>query len=506
MRKLEVFIEENALGAVRPVEVVADAPISALLTVLVEELKLPQTDLFGKKLVYILRRSAGGHILPENSTLLTSGIEKGDKLVLDSYVQDDAVTVMASSKQHFAADSTLHSSPTIADGDLFAAMSQPGYGNVASAQLPVARPERKWGRRAFLMLGGAVLGAGGVGIGYAAYQQFLNGAFNGLNRTAVQQPPMMNQAQGPAKPTTFTMAKQQVVFMGHQQPVRAVAWSPDGTMLASGADDAQLLIWGTDGAVKRTFGHPASVHAVAWAADSQRVVTGAGTQVAFFSVPAGRMLARPVRRHNQTVASVAWAAQGQMQAVSAGADLRAVVWNTANYRPQFTYARHTAPIDVVSIASDGQTVATSSQGGFIRVWQAANGQDLHGYYQDAQAPMRAMAFAPTGARLAVGGDDGMVRIWNALTCQMQAAGRCLDAPQKFQASQMAIRTVAWSPDARYLAVGAEDGKLSIWNAAQLQKPLFTIQHNGIVHGATWSPDGKRLASASGNVAIIWALM
>ncbi|HLG64483.1 MAG TPA: hypothetical protein VKY19_21275 [Ktedonosporobacter sp.] len=506
MRKLEVFIEENALGAVRPVEVVADAPISALVTALVEELKLPQTDLFGKKLVYILRQSAGGHILPEHATLLESGVAAGDKLVLDSYVLDEAVMVGASVKQHFAADSTLHSSPTIADASMFAAMGPVGQSGISSTQLPVARPERKWGRRAFLLLGGAVLGAGGVGIGYAAYQQFLNGAFNGLNHVAVQQQPVTKQTQAPAKPTTFTMARQQVVFMGHQQPVRALAWSPDGTMLASGADDALLLIWGTDGAVRQTFRHPAAVHAVAWAADSQRLTTGAGTQVAFFSVAAGRMLARPVRRHNQMVTSVAWAAQGQMQAVSAGADLRAVVWNTVNYRPQFTYARHTAPIDVVSIAADGQTVATSSQGGFIRIWQAANGQDLHGYYQDAQAPMRAMAFAPTGAQLAVGGDDGIVRIWSALTCQMQTAGRCLDVPQKFQASQMAIRTVAWSPDARYLAVGAEDGKLSIWNTAQLQKPLFTIQHNGIVHGATWSPDGKRLASASGNVAIIWALM
>ena len=506
MRKLEVFIEENALGAVRPVEVVADVPIAALVTALVEELNLPQTDLFGKKLVYVLRRSAGGNILPEHATLLECGIRAKDKLVLASYVLDEAVAVGAPAKQHFAADSALHSSPTIADGNMFTAMGAMGQSSISSAQLPVARPERKWGRRTFLILSGAVLGAGGVGLGYAAYQQFLNGAFNGLTHVPVQQQPVVRQTQAPAKPTTFTMAKQQVAFMGHQQPVRAVAWSPDGTMLASGADDARVFVWGTDGAVRQTLKHPAAVHAVAWAADSQRLVTGSATQVAFFSVTTGRMLARPVRRHNQMVTSVAWAAQGQMQAVSAGDDLRAVVWNTANYRPQFTYARHTAPIDVVSIAADGQTVATSSQGGFVRIWQDTNGQDLHGYYQDAQVPMRAMAFAPTGAQLAVGGDDGMVRIWNALTCQMQAAGKCLDAPQKFQASQMAIRTVAWSPDARYLAVGADDGKLSIWSTAQLQKPLFTIPHNGIVHSVTWSPDGKRLASAAGNVAIIWALM
>ena len=47
MQKLEVLIEENAFGGARPVEVIADAPVSMLVPALVEELNLPKTDLFG---------------------------------------------------------------------------------------------------------------------------------------------------------------------------------------------------------------------------------------------------------------------------------------------------------------------------------------------------------------------------------------------------------------------------------------------------------------------------
>ncbi len=111
MQKIEILIEENAFGSVRSVEIVADAPVGALVPALVEELKLPQTDLFGKQLVYMLRQASGGRILPENTTLVASGIEPGTRLALDSYVIDGSVATLLSN----VPQQSLHSSRTIAD-------------------------------------------------------------------------------------------------------------------------------------------------------------------------------------------------------------------------------------------------------------------------------------------------------------------------------------------------------------------------------------------------------
>jgi WD40 repeat protein len=187
--------------------------------------------------------------------------------------------------------------------------------------------------------------------------------------------------------------------------------------------------------------------------------------------------------------------------------MRAIVWNPTNHQPQTNFMRHTAPIEAVTWAADGQTVASSSQGGFVRIWNAASAQELHAPYINAPVSLRAIAFAPTGAQLAVGGDDGVVRLWNGLTCQKQVMGaRCLDVPMRLQASKQAIRTVAWSPDARFLAIGGNDGMFSLWYPMQSQKPLLSVKQTAAVHSIAWIPDGTQIAVAAGNTVTLWKLM
>jgi len=501
MQKFDILIEENSFGSVRPVEVVGDAPVADLVSALVEELNLPLTDLSGKRLVYMLRQSSGGRILPEHTTLLASGIQPGSRLTLDAYVVD-ATLADPLAAQRFVpntADPTFYSAQTLPD--------LPALTNLR--QLPSAQQRGKVARRAFLTGAGAGLTIAGLGgVSYASYYAWQAGALNSLfsipNRGATQLTTADNTASRAIQPPT--VAKAAYVFNNHQGIVRTVGWSSNGQMLASGADDTQVFIWSRNGTVLRMLKHPASVRALAWSPGNQRIATAANNQVTLFNAISGQRLNRSTHGHNGTINSLAWTPHGQMHIVSGATDKRAVAWNPATNRTQTLFRLHTNPIDAVSWDSSGQIVASSSSGGVVRVWRAADGQEVHGFYQIGNLQLRTIAFSPVGTQLAVGADDGKVRIWNGTACRLPQANICLDNPQPLQIGNKPVRTLAWSPDGHFLAVGSDDGLLSVWYPAQSMQPLLSVQQNASIHSVIWSPDGKQLASASGNTVTLWDLM
>jgi hypothetical protein len=520
---LEVLIEENAFGSVRPVEMVADAPIALLVPALVQELHLPQTDIFGNPLTYALRDAVEGTILPERATLRTVGVQPGARLALSSYSSYSNDNLAAPPTDTFAATvaeppapatyfppaepgSTFHASETMANNYQIPAMPPR---NTTPHRMPAVQQKQartpRYTRRA-LLVSAVIVGIGGIG-----YAMVKRGFLNPQQHQAAQQPPPKPIASVPAQSGLPTKATQVFSFTGHQGTVRVVSWSPQSTTVASGADDRHLMTWTTNGNVMLSIGHDTGLHALAWSPDGQRIVTGAGSHITFYDVPTGKRVGHFIHSHTATVTSLAWTPHNQMQVLSGSLDTRVLVWNTPpdHYQVAETFRLHTSAVEAVTWASDGQTVASASQGGVVRVWNAENGQELHGFYLDAQLPMNAAAFAPSTSQLAIGGNDGIIRLWNGMTCQKQQASQfgnqCVDMPQRLQASKAPIRSLAWSADGRFLLAGSDD-MFTLWYPQQSQKPLLMMPQQAPVFSVSWSPtDAMLIAASSGHIVNIWKL-
>lgn len=532
MLMFKVYIEENAFGTPQPMELSPDASIGELIPALVEELHLPQTDLFGNHLAYFLRHAVDGRVLPDHFNLRAAGIRSEDHLSLESYrVESAPAPVLAApvAQATTSQKSSFYADQTIADSSAFGQVGHsaplvlsppPTQQAFISGDLlepaPMPRTRRR-SRRAFLLIGGAALGVAGAGLAYAAYHT-LSGVQNTntppgmLQQTQATTPAARTTAttKAPAQATLPTHATSQLVFTQHQQTVRTVVWSPDGTLLASGASDRQLFTWNVNGQVQMNKGLGASVHALTWSPDSRQLAAAASNQIFFFNAQNGMIEAHSTHTHHANVTALAWSPQQPQLLVSAGLDKLAVVWNTQNFQPQTFFRQHTAGILAAGWAFDGQTIATSSQGGVVRVWNGPNGQEVHGFFFDGAVSMNAVAFDPHGTRLAAGGMDGTLRLWpGGLSCQQMGngntQGQCLDAPQHLTGHTQAIHALGWSPDGRFLATAGDDSRMLVWYPAQSQTPLFKVTQNAPVLALSWSPDGKKIATASGNTVTIWAL-
>jgi WD40 repeat protein len=298
---------------------------------------------------------------------------------------------------------------------------------------------------------------------------------------------------------------------GHLPSVHCVAFSPDGKTLVSGAgslvdNPGELCIWdAATGKLRTTWKTDAAVTSVAVSPDGRALAVAEGDRTAkLFDHATGKLIAT-LRMPDRGANLVAFSPDGRLLA-TANTNRNIQLWTVAGNdpeRPLRTVVGHEA-VEAIAFSPDGRRLATANQDGATRLWDVASGKEVVSLRVHKGA-VKSVAFSPDGKQLASAGMDQAVRVWDVET------GKEL---RMLAGNRQPVLSVAFTPDGRTLASSggnAEDkdarpeaGEVLLWDVATGQIKARLRGQTQPVFAVAFSPDGRRLVSASEDgTIIIW---
>ena len=208
--------------------------------------------------------------------------------------------------------------------------------------------------------------------------------------------------------------------------------------------------------------------------------------------------------------------------ITSGYDRRLVWWDTQSHQSVRRVDAHDKWIRSLIASPDGTRVITVADDMQCKVWDAATGAHLstlsdHAALTPHHYPsmLYAVAASPDGQWIATGDRVGHVAVWDARSfvkvTELETPVMYTWDPKARRHSTGGIRSLAFSPDSRMLAVGGVgkignidhlDGpaRLEIfsWSGGERIHELEDTKKKGLIEQIIWSPDGKWILTAGGD--------
>ncbi len=306
-----------------------------------------------------------------------------------------------------------------------------------------------------------------------------------------------------------TRAVKMQLFDGDKNPmyVHSLAFSPDGKYLAGTNSihlrdpqiDRRVHVWDVaTGEIRHSF---------ATGGDSPRFVTfspngrwlaaaGDDAVVDAWDMTTNKPLGEEILAHGKHIVSIRLSQDGRT-AVTASPDGSVRVWDAGSGK-QRHLMRHDKGVCVAGLSADGRLIASSGLDDAVRLWETATGKERYRLPGHGNLGGRhAIAFAPDGQSFASWGDhDSFLRRWDVQTGKLinEREVSPVARNEKNDALQRINRQAVFSPDAREIVFGDND-KIVIFDVETGQEMRKLPHPDGYIVSLAVGP-GARLVATS----------
>ena len=296
-------------------------------------------------------------------------------------------------------------------------------------------------------------------------------------------------------------------------PVTSVAFSPDGTTLATSGYHEVVLWKVEDGSLLRRITNIAErVYDIEFTKDGQKIVVASGTpaqigEAKIFQVADGKLLGDLVRTDDSVFAVSL--SPDEKRLATAGADRAIRIFDFTTQKQQLLIEDHADWVIDVAWSADGTRLASASRDKTSKIFDSTSGDSLVTFNGHGQ-PVYGVGFQTDGKIVVSSGSDKQIRTWNVADAkQVKAIGgfgnevfRIIVTPEGHVFSCSAdknarshqvsdgkvlktfaghtdwVYSIAVHADTKRVAAGSYNGEVRIWNIDDAKESLKIIAAPG----------------------------